>query len=504
MGPNQWLSPLPGVMVSPGAVLISVPRKTSGRPKVRKQPLVEQWLQPLDRLTPFPALLDITAEQLRQAIRRAPSGKASGSDGWRYSELKAWPLPLIQQLCHVCHLVERTGKWPRELSTSLVALLPKGSSGQLDDYRPIVLLSAIYRLWVGLRMRTFRGWLPANKVLALKTQGGAESLAYDLALRMTAARAMGTAVSGLGLDWSKCYDHVHVGILEAIRILAAIAGPMLSAYRQPRRIVLKNLGGDIRSPDNGIPAGCPGATDWLALLMHLLTQPLAGIDSSVVVRAYVDDITADITGTEGVASVGRHLAEVTVEFGKTLCLVPNLDKSCLFSTDPEVRKELRGGAFPVVDTFKDLGVIQTPSGIPDQRLARARDQGGVDKLVRTGQVPVPSGDDARSLLPVAFPRRSMALPSKRSPTLGCAHCVQQPRQPSGGPLGDWPLRSSTGFSRRSALTPWRFPLCARGPSLLTPSSEGSFRLARYSGSGPPAKGLRGPWPAPGWPYPGLG
>ena len=124
-------------------------------PKIRKAPLVEQWLLPLDRLTPFPALLDITADQLRQAIRRAPSGKAPGSDGWRYSELKAWPLQLIQQLCHVCHLIERTGKWPLALSTSLVTLLPKGASGHLDDYRPIVLLSAIYRLWVGLRMRTF-------------------------------------------------------------------------------------------------------------------------------------------------------------------------------------------------------------------------------------------------------------------------------------------------------------------------------------------------------------
>ena len=94
---------------------------------------MEQWLLPLDRLTPYPALEDITATQLMQAIRRAPSGKAPGADGWRSSELKLWPLALIEQLCHVCHLIERTGKWPQALSTSLVALLPKGSSGQLDD-----------------------------------------------------------------------------------------------------------------------------------------------------------------------------------------------------------------------------------------------------------------------------------------------------------------------------------------------------------------------------------
>ena len=87
-------------------------------------------------------------------------------------------------------------------------------------------------------MRVFRVWLQANDVLALKTQGGAESLAYDLALRMTAARTISTALSGLALDLSKCYDQVHIGILAAIveraGIPAAITGPILSAYRQPR------------------------------------------------------------------------------------------------------------------------------------------------------------------------------------------------------------------------------------------------------------------------------
>jgi len=119
---------------------------------------------------------------------------------------------------------------------------------------------------------------------------------------------------------------------------------MLAAYRQPRRIVLRELGGEVRTPGNGIPAGCPGATDWLALIMHLLTQPLAGVDSSVQVRAYVDDITADVTGREGVASAVQHIGQIAIEFGRTMCLVPNLDKSCLFSTDPDIRHHLRGGA----------------------------------------------------------------------------------------------------------------------------------------------------------------
>jgi len=161
---------------------------------------------------------------------------------------------------------------------------------------------------------------------------------------------------------------VHVGILDAISARAgipfAISGPMLAAYRQPRRIVLRELGGEVRTPGNGIPAGCPGATDWLALLMYLLTQPLAGVDSSVQVRAYVDDITADVTGKEGAASAVQHLGDIATEFGRTLCLVPNLDKSCLFSTDPDIRRALRGVPSLWLTPSRTLGSSRHRPGSP--------------------------------------------------------------------------------------------------------------------------------------------
>ena len=62
---------------------------------------------PLDRLTNFPALEDITPACLAAAIKRAASGKSAGADGWTYAELKRLPLELVEQLCPVCLLVEK-------------------------------------------------------------------------------------------------------------------------------------------------------------------------------------------------------------------------------------------------------------------------------------------------------------------------------------------------------------------------------------------------------------
>ena len=344
-------------------------------------------------------------------------------------------------------------------------------------------------------------------MLALKSHCGAESLAYDLALRMTAARTSGAPVSGLGLDWSKCYDHVHVGVLDAISaragIPAAISGPMLAAYRQPRRIVLRDLGGEVRTPGNGIPAGCPGATDWLALIMHLLTQPIANIDSSVQVRAYVDDITADVTGSVGVPSVVHQMGEIAIEFGRTLCLVPNLDKSCLFSTDPDIRRALRGGAFPVVDSFKDLGVIQTPSGLPNLKLAKARDLGGNDKLVRTGMVPVPFGKRcqiaAASGVPSAlFGTSVQAITNQRLCSLRAAATAAIWRSPGRiatevlyGLLAPFRADPLAG----SVVRPWVF--------LADAIQRGVLTLGEAQWLWTASKGSTGPLLVPRWPSAGL-
>jgi hypothetical protein len=48
--------------------------------------------------------------------------------------------------------------------------------------------------------------------------------------------------SGLALDWSKCYDHLILDLLDTVgkdvKIPSALLGPMLAAYRQPRAVLL--------------------------------------------------------------------------------------------------------------------------------------------------------------------------------------------------------------------------------------------------------------------------
>jgi hypothetical protein len=69
----------------------------------------------------------------------------------------------------------------------------------------------------------------------------ADALAYDLALRLAASLDGYPSASGLVLDWSKCYDHLLLDLLEVVGtrmcIPPALLTPMLASYRQPRAVL---------------------------------------------------------------------------------------------------------------------------------------------------------------------------------------------------------------------------------------------------------------------------
>ena len=165
-------------------------------------------------------------------IKAAPPSKAPGRDGWSYSDLKRLPLEALDLLALIYNAVEATGEWPEPVAHSFVAMLPKGGTGSVDDYRPIVLLSVYYRLWAKARGNPFQVFLKAAGITPPSGPRAADALAYDLALRMAASTAGFHPTSGLALDWSKCYDHLILDLLDTVgqrvKIPPALLRPMLA------------------------------------------------------------------------------------------------------------------------------------------------------------------------------------------------------------------------------------------------------------------------------------
>ena len=60
------------------------------------------------------------------------------------------------------------------------------------------------------------------------SRGGAEALAWGTSYELEAAAEVSDAVSGLALDWSKCYDRLNLDCLQKVLNRAGV----------PRKIAL--------------------------------------------------------------------------------------------------------------------------------------------------------------------------------------------------------------------------------------------------------------------------
>ena len=325
---------------------------------------LEDWTAPLGELPPMPALAPLTAADLQDVVRQASKSKAPGADGWTYQHMATRPPEVFEILVRLLRQVEAKGEWPAGWAPNTVCLLAKNGTRAADDRRPIVLLSAVYRLWAAAGAKPLRRWLCAVGVLPGCTRG-ADEQAGLLGLHMDVSHADGGAVHGLTVDWSKCYDRLPLDALEAVATAAgvppAIWKPMLAAYRLPRLVRADGLGGHARVPRCGLAPGCPAATDWLALVMHCWSARLRQQAPALITRTYVDDLSA-YTSDQGTPEDVAVAWAVTQDFGAAFHVQLNPNKCLRYSTAAAGRQALQATPGPpVLRAFRDLGVTQRVS-----------------------------------------------------------------------------------------------------------------------------------------------
>jgi hypothetical protein len=151
----------------------------------------------------------------------------------------------------------------------------------------------------------------------------------------------------MALDWTKCYDHVSRMLLEQLanhcRLHAGLYKPMLAAYGMQQHILLNGILGPAAVPARGLAAWCPRATDWLAIMSHVLVRELQQCIPTTVAKPYVDDLTADIEHADD--DDGREVAVLVVTAAETTIqryaiawtLKANMLESRRFSTSVPVR-----------------------------------------------------------------------------------------------------------------------------------------------------------------------
>ncbi len=151
--------------------------------------------------------------------------------------------------------------------------------------------------------------------------------AWQHAHRAEQASDAGATFAQLLLDMEKCFEHVphHVLAQEAEEVgyplpLLRLA---LAAYRLPRALAIGGVHSALVEAERGIAAGSGLATTELRVLLLRLLDRVKRKCPQVRLSAYVDDLTADSTGSattapQAVVEAGRLLCEGVVGLGLKL------------------------------------------------------------------------------------------------------------------------------------------------------------------------------------------
>lgn len=129
---------------------------------------IETWEPFYDRLVaevaPAPGTMPyepITVEQWMEAVKQKRVHTASGPDGVSRLDLLSMPLPLVQQLVDLVNQCETSNwDWPQVLLQGHVSSLEKHAQAMgPSDYRPITILSVIWRVYASIRSKQMLRWL---------------------------------------------------------------------------------------------------------------------------------------------------------------------------------------------------------------------------------------------------------------------------------------------------------------------------------------------------------
>ena len=303
---------------------------------------------------------DITSQVWSVALHRHNSRTAVGPDGWSISDLRNLPESFHAELLDLFHCAERCGQWPVQLTTGFVCPFAKiESTTAATHYRPIVVVSLLYRLWASIRSRQLLGWLSAHVPSQLHGYMKGKQCSdiwYLLQAEIEATVCAAGSLSGYVADIVKCFNCLgHRPVFELAEHLG-VPPPILTAWKGSvqtlqRRFRLRSEVGDAIVGTTGFAEGDPLSCVAITIFdfcFHIYMDVYAPSCRSL---SYVDNLEL----LSDSASQLRVGCVVMATFLDSWDLERDEAKSYAWALDSSSRRVLRACGFNISFACKDLG-----------------------------------------------------------------------------------------------------------------------------------------------------
>ena len=304
--------------------------------------------------------LEITDRQLQAEIARKNPKRASGPDGVSLSDLCQLPLEAITAHTKLLKRAEMDGSWPSQTLVGRVASLGKVEHPtKITDFRPITVISHIYRLWSGLRAKEILQWLDGvcpPFLLGNRPSCMASHSWSHVQWMIEVTFWQQSSLAGLTADIQKAFNHLPREVLMQACLILGVPQPILLAWSGAlsglvRRFQVRDSLGPAIYSTTGCPEGCAMSCIGMLVIDIMLHKWLVQQCPICQPMSYVDDWQVLVKQPHFLQGIYESL----VSFTRAVDLLLDGRKTFAWTLDSGVRKTLRQQGLIVKRSAKALG-----------------------------------------------------------------------------------------------------------------------------------------------------
>lgn len=346
---------------------------------------------------------------LQELVRSKSAKTAAGLDGVSRDDLLALSPTQLGSVVSLYSRAEHDGCWPRSCMAGSVRSLAKTSCPQTaGDYRPVTVLSLVYRLWSSFHakfwLRAINGAL--HPLLCGNRPGGRTSTVWKWILtEVEQSRHLDSPVSGLVADLVKAFNTLpRLPTMYAAKLIG-ISHPTVTAWAGALSMLKRHFA--IRqsfcqglSSSTGFPEGCALSCLAMLILDELLHRWLQQLSPSVSGLTFVDNWEVLVRDEQWIQPAFVQLQR----FVDMLDLQLDHGKTYFWSTSAAIRSRLRQQGLQVKLSARDLGAHVVYSCQLSNKTLASRIEDLESFWVKLGSASGSFRDKVRVIRTAAWPR----------------------------------------------------------------------------------------------------
>ena len=324
------------------------------------------------------------------------------------------PDALALQLIDLCHAAEHHGTWPLQMLEGIVSALEKiPQASRVSDFRPICVLSFVYRVWSSIRAKAALAHFAKHAPQGMfGTLPGCDSsdVWMSLQLAVESSRRTGSVLYGLSADLTKAFNMLPrlpiFGLARLCGLPESLTRPWVAAVTGlRRRFKVRGSVGPAILSNCGFPEGDPLSCVAMCIANTAFHIHMAQSSAPSRTLTFVDNYESVADSFPAIVQAHDSL----MEFSRTWDMPVDAGKTIAWCTTAAGRARLREAGFQVLLDFRDLGAHLQTSRRFSNRTQVDRFRALDDRWPRLSASHAPVPQKVRALSTAAWPSALHAI-----------------------------------------------------------------------------------------------